>query len=276
MRKELVRNWTLKNKQFIKSIQIDSNIKTLNMKHLEDQSGLVAKYFLDNFGLEVIIDKRKPSNKKEELATEYFHKVMEVFSVFDRLCRYEKYFADFLPKEETGISEAEAIEYHLRNYVQDFFILRERVNNIVDELKKDIVYYNIENTEDVTKALNHLKKNIDENFKKINQGLRYKHVHVKSISDYDLVRGKFFAQILSGEISIPNDMNLDIEKIKAQHASVTETNKNKYINQAKHNTVGLIQAKQFFASRFGYIFAELNAHNSSIFDMNSYSKDSGE
>lgn len=245
------------------------------MKIKKDQAALVGKYFLDNFGLDLFSNKRKPKNKKEELADKYLTKVMEIFTVFDRLCRYEKYFSDFFPNKNSGISEPEAIEYHLRNYIQEFYILRERVHNIVDELKKDLPYYNIDNIKYVVEAaLNHLKKNIDENFKDINDKLRRTHVHERSISDYDLTRSKFLAQLLSGEIPIPKDTALDMQKVKELYKNIVELSKNKYVEQTIHNSSGLKKGKQFFAARFGYIFAEINGHDGSIFDMHAHSEES--
>lgn len=88
-----------------------------------------------------------------------------------------------------------------------------------------------------------------------------------------MVRGKFFAQVLSGELPIPEDVSLDMEKINQLHESVTQSSKDKYSTQAKHNSIGLRKAKQFFAARFGYIFAELNGHSGDIFDMNIYSEE---
>ncbi len=236
----------------------------------EDQAALIVKYFIDNFGLDIISGKKECNDKKEQLANKYSTEVLEVFTVFDRLCRYEKYFNDFIPKKESGISQSEAIEYHLRNYVQEFYILRERIHHIVDNLKKDLTYYNIKNTSEVETVLNHLKKNVDENFKSINDNLRQVHVHKKSISDYDLVRGKFFAQILSGDLPIPKDYPIDLIKISELHDEVIELSRSKYLNQALQNSLGLKKGKQFFAARFGYIFAELNGHNGDIFDLEAH------
>lgn len=242
------------------------------MTQKEDQAALVGKYFLDNFGTIILSLEKKPENKQEELAEKYSTKVMEVFAVFDRLCRYEKYFSDFIPSADSGISEPEAIEYHLRNYIQEFYILRERIHKIVDCLKEDLKHYQIANIEYIKMVLDHLKKNVDKNFKEINDGLRQKHVHERSISDFDLTRSKFFAQLLSGEIPIPKETKLDLQQVKKLYDDIVESSKTKYTQQAMHNAAGLKKGKQFFAARFGYIFAEINGHDGSIFDMSAYSE----
>jgi hypothetical protein len=236
----------------------------------KDQAALLSKYFLDQYPLDLFSGEHSPANKHEELAQKYFTLVMEIFAVFDRLCKYEKYFSVFIPPNESGISTSEAIEYHLRNYIQEFYILRERIHKTVDSLVGDLKHYHIQNPQDVEKALNHLKKNVDTNFKEINDKLRRTHVHDRSISDYNLTRGKFFSQLLSGEMPIPQDIQLDMEKVKELYKTITESSKNKYIKQAIHNTNGLKKGKQFFTARFGYIFAELNGHDGSTFNMNAH------
>ena len=238
------------------------------MRKEEDQAALVMKYFLDQFSLDLFSGKEKPKNKNEELADKYLTQVVEVFAVFDRLCRYEKYFSDFLPSvDNSGISEAEAIEYHLRNYVQEFYILRERIQKIVRDLKEDLSHYNIGNTNEVEKALDHLAKNVDRNFKDINDKLRRSHVHERSISDFDLTKSKFLGTLLSGEVPLPENTNLDLEKVREQHDSIIASSKKRYVDQAVHNSIGLKKGKQFFAARFGRVFASLNGHDGSMFDM---------
>ena len=134
------------------------------MENQKDQTVLVAKYFLDHFSWEILFGKESPKNKQDQLAYKYCTQALEVFAVFDRLCRYEVYFAEFLPSKTTGISESEALEYHLRNYVQEFYILRERVQKIVRDLKDDLPNYQISSTKDVEKTLNHIADNIDRFF----------------------------------------------------------------------------------------------------------------
>ncbi|MFH1769912.1 MAG: hypothetical protein ABH833_04640 [Parcubacteria group bacterium] len=234
-----------------------------------DQVALVVKYFLDNYPLELFSDTEyTPKDKKEELAGKYLTRITEVFRVFDRLCRYEKYFSDFYPSEETGISEAEAVEYHLTNYVQEFYILRERIRKLVEHLKKDLEHYDIANTEEIKQALNHIQKNIDDGFKKINDELRREHVHEMSILDLDLTRSRFFHLLISGEIPVPEGTNLDMDRVKSLYKSTIGTSKGKHTQQAAHNSSELKRVKQSVAARFGYIFSRLNGHEDIEFDMN--------
>ncbi|MFA4831052.1 MAG: hypothetical protein WC862_01490 [Patescibacteria group bacterium] len=59
-----------------------------------------------------------------------------------------------------------------------------------------------------------------------------------------------------------------MKKIEELYKSIVDFSKNKYTGQAIQNSDGIKKGKQFFAARFGYIFAELNGHDSSEFDMN--------
>jgi len=225
-----------------------------------EQSALAIKYFLDNFPVDILIDKAKPSNKTEVLAHFYLGKLTEVFAVFDRLIRYEKYFAKFYPSADTGISESEAIEYHLRSYIEDFYILQERIKKITESLVKDIPNYNIANDNDVENAIKHLSDQVHGKFKKITSGLRREHVHERSITELDLVTGRFLGSLITGEMPLPQDIKLDKDAVNKRHIEVTTASKQKHIKQAQENSVSLRKMKEWFATRFIYIFSSLNEH----------------
>ena len=223
-------------------------------------SAMAAKYFIDNFSLELLIGKIEPTHKNEALALIYFNKFMEVLAVFDRLIRYEKYFKEFFPPEKSDISEPEAIEYHLRSYLQDFYILQERVRKIKNSLINDIQHYNIANEKDWIKALEHLSNKVHENFKNITSNLRRKHVHVESVSELGLVTGKTLNFLIKGNIHIPDDIMLDQEKIKQKYNDTVISMRNKHIKQSSKNSENLKKMKEWFAVRFIYIFSSLNGH----------------
>ncbi|MDZ4713677.1 MAG: hypothetical protein SGI89_15320 [bacterium] len=226
-----------------------------------EQSSLAIKYFLDNFSIEILLDQKKPPNKIEELAHYYLEKLTEVFAVFDRLIRYEKYFKEFLPPEKSGISESEAIEYHLRSYIGDFYILQERVRKITDKLIEDLPNYNFKNHGEVEKAIKHLSKQIHTKFEKITSGLRREHVHERSITELDLVTGKFLSSLVTGEMPLPAGVNFDGNRVKARRDEVVKSMKEKHIKQATENSASLKKMKEWFATRFIFIFSNLNGHN---------------
>lgn len=237
------------------------------MEEKYNQSALAIKYFLDNLPIDVIIGNKKPSNKDQELALFYLNHLTEVFSVFDRLIRYETYFKYFFPADKSQISEAEAIEYHLRSYIQDFYILQERIRKIVNDLIGDLPYYRVQNKEDVEKALRHLSDNNHKNLKKITSNLRRTHVHERSVSDPNLVTGKFLNLLSNGKILIPDDVKIDLREVKNKYENIIPFEKNKYISQAVKNNIALKKAKEWFAARFIYIFASLNGHCIKNLDM---------
>jgi hypothetical protein len=226
-----------------------------------EQSALSIKYFLDHFPIDVLIDKIKPSTKQDELAHYYFGKLSEVFAVFDRLIKYKKYFKEFFPPEGSGISESEAIEYHLRSYIEDFYILQERIRKITNKLIEDLPNYNFANQDVVEKAIRHLSKQIHTKFEKITSGLRREHVHERSITELDLVTGKFLNSLVTGEIPIPAGVNLDVDRVKATRDEVVKSMKEKHIKQATENSASLRKMKEWFATRFIFIFSNLNDHS---------------
>jgi hypothetical protein len=225
-----------------------------------DQSSIAVKYFLDNFPIDVITGKVAPSNKTEELANIYLTRFTEVLAVFDRLIRYEKYFKDFFSTTESGISESEAIEYHLRSYIEEFYILQERVKKITNKLNEDIPYYKIRNEADVKNALKHLSNQIHSKLKKITSNLRREHVHERSISELDLVTGKFLNSLITGEMPIPDNAQINRDLIRNRYKEVLASSKKKHIQQSTNNSVSLKKMKGWFAARFIYIFSSLNGH----------------
>lgn len=228
---------------------------------MDDQSALAIKYFLDNFPVDVLLDQTKPSNKSEELAHHYLEKLTEVFAVFDRLIKYEKYFKEFLPQEGSEISESEAIEYHLRSYIGDFYILQERIRKITNQLIEDLPSYNFENQDIVEKSIKHLYEQIHNKFVKISSGLRREHVHDRSFTELDLVTGKFLTMLVTGEIPIAIGVNLDGDRVKTRRDEVVKSTKEKHIKQATENSRSLRKMKEWFATRFIFIFSDLNGHS---------------
>lgn len=226
-----------------------------------EQSSLAIKYFLDNFPVDVILDQKKPSNKSEELAHDYLGKLTEVFAVFDRLIRYERYFKEFFPPEKSAISQSEAIEYHLRYYIGDFYILQERIRKITDKLIKDLPNYNFDNKDVVEKAIRHLYSQIHTKFKKITSELRRENVHERSITELDLVTGRFLNSLVTGEMPLPSGIILDQNRVKARRDEVVKSMKEKHIKQATDNSENLKKMKEWFATRFIFIFSNLNGHS---------------
>lgn len=225
-----------------------------------EQASLTVKYFLDNFPVDVLTDQVKPSNKEDELAHFYLSKLMEVFSVFDRLIRYEKYFKEFYPPKDSGISDAEAIEYHFRAYIEDFYILQDRINKITKALINDLQFYNSPDQAEAEEALIHIANQIHLKFKKITDVLRREHVHERSLTELDMVTGRFLSSLTTGEMLLPNGVQLDMNAVKVRHDEVVSTLREKHITQATENSQSLKKMKEWFAARFTFIFATLNGH----------------
>ncbi|MBX4198590.1 hypothetical protein KW782_04675 [Candidatus Parcubacteria bacterium] len=230
------------------------------MNENQEQASLALKYFLDNFPIEVLLDQTKPSKKIDELAHFYLGRLTEVFSVFDRLIRYEHYFEKFYPPTDSDIPESEALEYHLRSYIEDFYILQERIKKITKRLIDDLSYYSIENESDVREALENMLNAIHEGLKDITDVLRREHVHEHSISELDFSTGKFLNMLLSGKFPLPDGATLPREKVQQRLSEVTVRLKAKHVAQAKRNSESLRKTKEWFASRFIYLFSILNGH----------------
>jgi len=228
---------------------------------MEDKpSAIAVKYFLNNFPVPMLTESVEPTTELEKLALRYFTDLIEVFAVFDRVIRYEKYFQDFFPPKESGISESEAIEYHLRSYIQDFYILQERIRKITQNLSSDLPKYGLV-AEQVAPALKHLSDQVFKNLKDITNGLRGEHVHRRSISEMDLIAGKFLNSLITGDMPVPPEMLPPKENILARHNEVVTAAKEKHQRQSRGNSENLREMKEWFAARFIFIFSNLNGHD---------------
>ena len=226
----------------------------------ENNTSLAIKYFLDNFSMDVLIENTKPSNKEEKLALYYFNSFIEISNVFDRLIRYEIFFEKFYPPKESKISESEVVEYHLRSYIQDFYLLQERIKTITNKLTKDLKKYDISNCEEVKNALKHISTIFYEKLNKITDDLRGKHVHVRSFTEFDLVKGKTLHSMIYDETRMYN-FNEKTKNIMAQKLNkVVNDSKDKHIKQSRKNSENLKKMKNWFSARFIYVFAGLNDH----------------
>ena len=73
--------------------------------------------------------------------------------------------------------------------------------------------------------------------------------------------GKFLNSLVTGEMPIPEGVNLDKERVKARRDEVVKSMKEKHIKQATENAVSLKKMKEWFATRFIFIFSNLNDHS---------------
>ena len=126
------------------------------MKKQNDYFGELLLHFLNHFDLDLLFHKQKYSDYKERLAVDLFDRLNDLKTVFDRLQKYPIYFEYFYTSEKDLISDAEAIEYHLHSFIQDIYILQERLIRIIGHLRKDLKTFGLDRDEDLKKILNHL------------------------------------------------------------------------------------------------------------------------
>ena len=69
------------------------------------------------------------------------------------------------------------------------------------------------------------------------------------------------------KLNLTQELNLNVETINKNYNNLVENSKKEYIDMAAHNKKGMAEMKNFFAPRFGYIFASLYGHDASIFKM---------
>lgn len=228
---------------------------------IETKFQVLIKYFMDQFSLEMLLDQRQPKDWEESRAKFYFERLLDFQSSIEKIEKYEIYFSEFYPASN-NISTSEAIEHHWHSYLQDFYILEERFLKIINSLKNDLPRYRIANPEVAKLLLSHLKKQIQKGFKEAHE-VRNEHTHKSTIRNFDLSRGKTL-QLLKQHCQV---LGLDPVKIEDKIKGIGEEAKEEFIKMAVKNKEGMIGLKDFFAPRFGHLFASLNGHDYSIFKM---------
>lgn len=236
-------------------------METISTEIQRTKFQILLKYFIDTYSLDLLMKGEGIKDWRDERAKFYFPKILELSTTLEKIKKYEIYFVEFYPAS-SKIPTDEVIEYHWHTYVQDFYILQQRIIKIIGSLKNDLQRYKFQNTEEIKKALEHLKKQVVKCLKDASD-LRDRYVHETTILSSDLVRAKVLRVV--GENS--KSLGLDPMAIEKTRTELVESTKKKFIEMARLNSKGMDKLSDFFAPRFGYIFASLNGHNPDVFEM---------
>ncbi|MFA6354470.1 MAG: hypothetical protein WCX12_02180 [Candidatus Paceibacterota bacterium] len=222
---------------------------------------ILTNYFPNNFPLDVLLGNMKPKSWQEKRAKFYFEKILELDSVLRKIGRYPLYFLEFYPTSE-AISKSEAVEYHWYSYMQDIYILKERIMGIIGSLKNDLSRYNLANPNDANRLLDHLKNNVMSGLKEATK-FRDKHTHERTARNFDITRANALSLIKKNA----QELSLDIKKLDGKIEELTEKSKIEYADMAYRNNGEMEKLKDFFAPRFGHLFASINGHDHSVFKI---------
>lgn len=212
--------------------------------------GELLLFFLYNFDNDLLFHKRKHKDHKERVALDMFSRINDVRTVFDRLQKYPIYFESFYAQDKELISDAEAIEYHLHSFLQDFYILQERLIRIVGHIKRDLKTFDLDHDDELKRLLDHLSTQVQSVFEKVTTGSRRRHVHDATVRDSDLSEARLSDTLKMVE---PALANLLTEKSQA----LTTKARNHYIEEAKRNAEHLEHLQDFIAPRLGIILAHV-------------------
>jgi len=219
----------------------------------------LLKFFLDEFEMELLFDQRKPQNIQEGILITIFNRINDIHTIIERLGRYDVYFDAFYPENDSQISDAEAIEYHLHSYLQDFYSLNEKVNRLLGYIKNNIKHFDVGNPDVVKKLLEHLLNQVGNGLKQVNN-LRGDQVHDMSVRDSEISRAKMLKTLMGFHEGI------DEQAVKEKYQTIIVETKKKYVGQAEANREQLNGMRNFIAPRLGHVIAFLYQKDSSIFE----------
>jgi len=241
-----------------------------NKKELKE-FGVLTKYFLDNFSFELILGKETPKNKKEKIILEISNRVLDIYTIFYRLDKYPFYFERLYIKNDIDITEAEILEYHIQNYLNDFYALKVKIERLVNFIKNNLREFNIQNIKDVEELIEHIKTNTQKGLESV-VITRGSHMHDISVRDPKISEAKLFLQIIQ-YVDDNKIIYKDREKAEQKYLSTMKEAKEKYIEQSKNNSNELNKFSKFFVSRVGFLIASLYGHN--VDNFNKILKDLG-
>jgi hypothetical protein len=228
-----------------------------------DEFATLIMYFFDNFSHDLLLDKKKPTSKKERIALEVFNRINDISSIFYRLDKYPFYFKNFYLINEINISEAEALEYHIQNYLNDIYALKIKNERLLGLIKNSIKEFNIINEKDIKQAIKHINNNLDRGLKKA-QKTRGDHMHDISVSDPKISQAKLNLTIVNF-VKTNNIEYADKEKLINKYNELIEESKQKYIKQSEHNCIEFKKLSNFLMIRIGFLLASLYGHNNESF-----------
>lgn len=226
-----------------------------------DQLQTLLQYFLDSFPRELLSRKRAPADRREQLILEYFERLSDMSALFAKLDKYDVFFRQFYPVDTSLISREDAIEHHFHAYMQDLYILKERLARLIDSLKKDVqddrLLSGISDDESrVAKkqALDDLKEHMETSMNTVINA-RARHVHDLSHSIESIQRAKALRGILrrrngSGE-------QQTVTKLNNQYRRAVRTAERECVKIVQRNKKPAARIKSLFAERFGTVFRSL-------------------
>jgi hypothetical protein len=228
------------------------------MKKQNDYFGELLLHFLNHFDLDLLFHKQKYSDYKERLAVDLFDRLNDLKTVFDRLQKYPIYFEYFYTSEKDLISDAEAIEYHLHSFIQDIYILQERLIRIIGHLRKDLKTFGLDHDEDLKKILNHLDEQVRLVLGSVTTGSRKRHVHDATVRDSDLSEAKLSDTLKKVDPTLA-------ALVEQKSIELTSKAKNHYIQEAKRNAQHMEHLQDFISPRLGLIISHFFEQDESKF-----------
>jgi hypothetical protein len=157
----------------------------------------------------------------------FFSKLMvgfnEIYNSYSSLLDIQVYIGRF-PYSKTRVSKTRYIAYHMENYFNEVYILKERLNAYCTIIAR--LYKNDQTLKDLTTIINSLSEYVQKSLKGITD-VRGKHIHSNRLKDENLDRLNTLELINHGPKRIP--------AMKYLYASVYRDTRKKFCLSIKQN-----------------------------------------
>jgi hypothetical protein len=162
----------------------------------------------------------KPSDKSRFVAAKLFHGFSEIFSSSERLKQIEQYIRRF-PCRDTNISRLDYLKYHIENWLNEVYILKERMIAYNTAIARS--YRKSNNTNFVESKLAESSKSVSASLQGV-ISVRGAHVHDSRYTDDDLDRLRTLELLLLAESEVtPIFRDLYLEGYKSTRRKWVKT-----------------------------------------------------
>lgn len=129
-----------------------------------------------------------PLSEENAFLKKMFNGFYEIYNSHRCMKNVETYIS-INPYSARGIPRSEFLKYHYENYLNELYILKERMIKYIDDIKKN--YKCSRQRLSVEASLSKISKTIEETFKKI-LSIRHDNVHTEKQTDFGMTRLEMF------------------------------------------------------------------------------------
>jgi hypothetical protein len=185
--------------------------------HESDFSEIYKTVLLGGNGRTTIDRKR---SKKEDFISKIFKGFTEINDVLERLQNIELYVRRF-PYAASSVTRLQYLKYHFENYLNEVYILRERLNSYLTSIKR--LYRKDPRKHEIDELVKNIRKTISGSLGSVIE-VRGAHIHEKRYDDDDFARLRTLELLIIGDSAFKPFYDKAYKEIRKKKTSLIERN----------------------------------------------------